>query len=705
MRLEALDEAVIVTIADVKGRIIFANNKFCAISGYSREEALGQDHRIVNSGAHSKSFFRSMYRLIARGGTWRGTICNKAKDGSYYWVDTTIIPQLDGSGKPKSYMGIRIDVTPQKLTEFALKESERHLLDKSTQLEATLENISQGIMMIDASGIVSVINSRAIELLGLPKEIMNEPIAFEEIRRLLPQARNFRAEQVRVNADVPPFCEEVLHLEPVCERQLPDGTILKIQTVALPDGGTVQTYTDVTERRKHEERVLHVALHDALTGLANRPALLGRLEHAWAEAKGGGPHFAILMLDLDGFKSINDSLGHPAGDALLKAVARRLESAIGEGDFVARLGGDEFAIIQSARKAARLPGAVRKGARDDAVVLASRILDAFTEPFAFNGHTAFVGTSIGASLAPADANDPADLLKKADLALYEAKAAGRGGYRFFDSTMKRAADERHQLEADLRLALTRGEFELHYQPIVDARTRKVRVVEALLRWHHPEHGLMMPDRFISVAEDTGQIVPVGEWILHRACQDAMSWPDDIKVAVNLSAVQFRKGNLLDVILCSLVDSGLSPDRLEVEVTESVLLDGETEYATLLHQLRNVGVSVALDDFGTGYASLSYLRQFPFDKIKIDRSFVGEISGHAASAAIVCSIVSLGRALDIVTTAEGVETEEQLDLVRSAGVCLAQGYLFGRPRPLAELIVSEEAFGAIGRKAVDTNTAA
>jgi diguanylate cyclase (GGDEF)-like protein len=397
-----------------------------------------------------------------------------------------------------------------------------------------------------------------------------------------------------------------------------------------------------------------------------------------------GMPFTIFMLDLDRFKGVNDSLGHAAGDMLLKEVACRLRTSIRRTDILARLGGDEFAIIQSESRDDETHIKVPKDSHEAAIVLANRILEQFKQPFDLGGNKVFVGTSIGISLAPADGSEPDDLIKKADLALYETKSSGRNGYSFFDPWMMAEADERHQLEADMRVALARGEFELHYQPIVDAQTRNIVGMEALVRWRHPVHGLILPGRFIGLAEDTGLINPLGEWVLHHACQDAMAWPEHVTVAVNLSAVQFRKSNLLDVVLCALVDSGLPPERLEVEVTETVLLEKESDYITVLHQLRNVGVSVALDDFGTGYSSLSYLKTFRFDKIKIDRSFTRDIGERSDCAAIVCSIVGLGRSLGLLTTAEGVETEQQLDLVRAAGVAQAQGYLFGRPKPFAEL---------------------
>jgi predicted signal transduction protein with EAL and GGDEF domain len=418
------------------------------------------------------------------------------------------------------------------------------------------------------------------------------------------------------------------------------------------------------------------------------------IEGKLARLKGDGASFAVFMLDLDHFKYVNDSFGHAAGDLLLKQAGERLEAAISETDLLARFGGDEFAVVHAIPPAGEPPlppGPAPEGTpHDSSIVLANRILEAFKEPFDVDGHKMYVGTSIGIALAPDDGTDPEELLKRADLALYETKAAGRNGLTFFHPRMTEVVAERQEMEADMRLGLARGEFELYYQPIVDVRTREVSGVEALMRWRHPDHGLVMPARFIPLAETTGLIIPLGEWALQQACRDAMRLPAHITVAVNLSAAQFRKGNVYDAVRRVLDDSGLPPERLEVEVTETVLLlEKEAESIDLLHRLKELGVSVALDDFGTGYSSLSYLKLFPFDKIKIDQSFIKDMAERADSAAIVCSVVGLGRSLDMITTAEGVETEAQLEMIRAAGVILAQGYLFGRPCPFAELKLGEE----------------
>jgi diguanylate cyclase (GGDEF)-like protein len=382
---------------------------------------------------------------------------------------------------------------------------------------------------------------------------------------------------------------------------------------------------------------------------------------------------AVLCLDLDHFKKINDSLGHPIGDALLSEVASRLSACVGPGDTVARLGGDEFAIVQFCKNCD--PTAVP--------ALASRIVEVIAAPYEIEGHHLVIGVSIGISLAPADGNDPDELLKNADLALYRAKADGRGTYRFFEPGMDARAQARRVLELDLRLALQRNEFELHYQPIRDLASQEIAVCEALVRWRHPERGLIAPNHFIPLAEETGLIVNLGDWVLRTACRDAARWTTAC-VAVNLSPVQFRNPGLVANVKAVLAQTGLPAQRLELEITESVLLQNSESTREMLLELRALGVKISLDDFGTGYSSLSYLRSFPFDKIKIDRSFISDVTTGKDSLAIVRAVTGLGKSLGIITTAEGVETDAQLEMLCREGCTQAQGYLVSKPRPIAEV---------------------
>lgn len=420
------------------------------------------------------------------------------------------------------------------------------------------------------------------------------------------------------------------------------------------------------------QRVLELAHTDILTGLPNRVFFLERLQEI--NAFGGSKAFSILLFDLDRFKNVNDSLGHAAGDALLRQVAQRLKSTMRPTDVLARLGGDEFAVIQEGHNEQVTAS----------VDLARRISKLIAEPFELMGHRVEIGTSIGIAMAPDHGSEQEQLLKKADLALYRSKSAGRNCYTLYDEAMSAELEARNTLESDLRDAIARCQFEVHYQPFYDVHTEGRHGVEALVRWRHPTKGLIPPDQFIPLAETTGLIVPLGEWVMARACDDATSWPSDIKVAVNLSPVQFKQAELFDVIQSALKRSGLCPERLEIEITESVLLERAVENHSFLEKLKSIGISLALDDFGTGYSSLSSLTAFPFDKIKIDKSFIANLTRRSESSAIISSIVTLARGLDMVVTAEGVETTQQLERLRALGVNFAQGYLLGRPMPVDQL---------------------
>ena len=429
---------------------------------------------------------------------------------------------------------------------------------------------------------------------------------------------------------------------------------------------------DVTEQHEAEARIAHIARHDALTGLPNRILFHDRLDQAVAQAR-RGQGAALLYLDLDRFKEVNDTLGHPVGDALLREVATRLQAVLREGDTLARLGGDEFAVIQLGLEQPQ-----------DASRLAQRLVEAISQPFILDGRQVVVGTSIGIALAPGDGLEADQLVKGADMALYRAKSEARGRWRYFEPAMDANLRQRRALEMDLRRALLLDQFDLHYQPIIDIGTREVAGLEALLRWNHPERGLVAPDAFIPLAEEVGLIVPLGEWVLRRACQDAMAWPEALRVAVNLSAAQFASRGLVPMVADALRQSGLAPQRLELEITEAVMLQDNAATLAALHQLKALGLRIAMDDFGTGCSSLSHLQRFPFDKVKIDRSFTRELGRSRQSEAIVQAVTDLCQGLDMVTTAEGVETERQFAALSRQGCREAQGFLFSRPRPAREV---------------------
>jgi diguanylate cyclase (GGDEF)-like protein len=559
-------------------------------------------------------------------------------------------------------------------TASALEHQRADIVDLNTKLtareaelnnqyiisESALNNMSQGLCMFDASKRLVTCNRRFVDLYQLPEKLTRPGTALTDILAHRVQTGSYRK-------DLESYFGERLDMVAQNRPQIDiveqeDGRTIEIAFEPLPGGGWVATHEDITARRQAEARVIYLANHDSLTDLPNRTLFHGKLEMALGSIARGGS-VALHSLDLDHFKDVNDTLGHPMGDILLQEVAKRLEASLREGDLVARLGGDEFAIIQM--------NIDRPEASSD---LAQRLIQIIGAPYLIDGHNIVVGASIGVTIAPADGLDVDQLLKNADLALYRAKSQGRGTFSFFEQEMDIRLKARRQLEKELRGALEAGEFEVNYQPLFNIAAGRISGFEALLRWHHPIRGVVLPHEFIPLAEDTGLIVEIGDWVLRQACAEAAKWPATIKVAVNLSAVQFNRRGLLDSVLGALAASSLSPERLELEITETVLLQkGETTVAKL-HKFRSLGIRIALDDFGTGYSSLSYLRSFPFDKIKIDRSFVKNLSSGRDASAIVRTVTRLAQDLDLSTTAEGVETQEDLDFLREIGCTEIQGYL-------------------------------
>lgn len=537
-------------------------------------------------------------------------------------------------------------------------------------LELAFHTMHHGLAMFDRHRRLVICNHQYAEIYNLPEKLLAPGTTLNEIlqhRRkydLLGKADPGEYEEALIEA-----FEEERRCTKV--REFADGRTICSNYEPTCDGGWVSTHEDITERRQLETRLSHLAMHDGLTGLANRVLLRERLEAALSDLHESGT-LAVLCLDLDHFKHINDTLGHPVGDALLKQVATRLKNCVRETDLVARMGGDEFVILQAT------------GNPKTATALASRIVDVLAAPYEVCGHNLCAGTSIGIAAAPLDGDNPDQLLKNADLALYLAKSEGRGAYRFFEQELDRRMRERRQLELDLRQAILQSEFELHYQPIFDLRDDQIGGFEALLRWNHPTRGVIAPDQFIPLAEETGLIVPIGDWVLRQACADAATWTGDLEVSVNVSPVQFRNVTLVESVLGALTSAGLAPSRLELEITETVLLHNSDATLAILHQLRALGVHIAMDDFGVGYSSLSYFQNFPFDKIKLDRSFIKGLSEGNSSLAILRAVASLGANLDIVTTAEGVETAEQLEQIRREGISQIQGYLISPPRPVEEI---------------------
>ncbi|MCA1413885.1 EAL domain-containing protein [Bradyrhizobium sp. NBAIM20] len=540
-------------------------------------------------------------------------------------------------------------------------------------LDSALENMSQGLCMFDADGKIILFNERYAAMLRRTDVPLAGRLLVDVLRE--EQAKGqWQGDADEFFARLVADAREGRTTTDVVNRF---GRSIRVVNQPMQGGGWVATFEDITEWLEAQAKISHMARHDALTSLPNRVLFHEQLEQGLRQTK-SGDQLAVLCLDLDHFKDINDSLGHPIGDALLKEVGRRLEATVGEQDTVARLGGDEFAVVQIGRSE-------EIAARS----LAGRLVEVISAPYQIDDHQIVIGVSIGISLSPQDGSNPDELLKNADLALYRAKADGRGTYRFFETGMDARAQARRLLEMDLRAALQRDEFQVYYQPIREVASGRVVAFEALLRWNHPQRGLIAPISFIPLAEETGLIVQLGEFVLRSACADAATWPDDVDVAVNLSPVQFKSPNLIAAVTEALAISGLGARRLELEITESVLLQNSEATLTTLHELRAMGVRISLDDFGTGYSSLSYLRSFPFDKIKIDRSFVSELATREDSMAIIRAVTGLGRSLGIVTTAEGVENDAQLELLRREGCTQAQGYLFSKPRPASDVAIMLE----------------
>lgn len=588
-------------------------------------------------------------------------------EGNDRCMDVIAAPVRDRDGKPIRMLTIWRDITDARRASEELNRAHKEAEAAAHQLSSVLESTMDSVLSLDADWRIHYLNENAKRLLRIGDEAVGRALwAF------------FPKEGTESFAE---HCKEVMErrVRSFFEDYLPSLDIWVEANASPSDEGISVFFRDITERRRAEEnrllaqrQMVHMARHDMLTGLANRVFFRECFELALAEQETSAG-MAVLCMDLDGFKAVNDTFGHPTGDALLRQVSTRLAQVVRASDILARLGGDEFAIIQPLSKST-----------DDAVALARRIIDTLAQPFSIEGVTAVIGVSVGIAFAPKDGTSADELIKAADIALYSAKAGGRGTYRCFDQAMHAQLQAHQQLIVALREALEKGELELHYQPLVSLQTRKVTGCEALLRWRHPERGTIPPSEFIPIAEETGLLVPIGEWILRQACREAAGWPSHISVAVNLSPVQFKHKALVKVVADALSASGLDPARLQLEITESVLLEESEHNLDILQALRNLGVKIALDDFGTGYSSLGYLRSFPFDKIKVDQAFVRDLPQGKESLAIVRAVAGLGHSLGMMTTVEGVETEEQLTAVNVEGFDEAQGYLFARPLPAAQI---------------------
>ena len=786
-----LDDSAIIAITDESGAIVYANQAFEKISKYSLDELLGRNHRILNSGYHTRSFFRDMYSHIKVGRKWRGEIRNRAKDGSHYWVDTTIVPILGAREKIIGFASIRIDISARKDAEAACAASEERFRALTSMASDWFWETDSSFRFTDVSAGIALAGIDASFFLGKAPWALKlecEGMSMAEHRDTLTSQKAFREHVYKVKSpDKAEYCwlslsgrprfgadrkflgyrgvgrniteaflasrdmREQSELLRTIKRSFPgglaivdsnmkivdsnaqyrkimqlpdslfnggradladlltysaergdfgpgdtarlvsdnierikspkshvhehmgiDGSIIEIRSAPLRDGGWLKIYVDVTDRKKAQNRIEFLANHDALTSLANRRQLRRDVASIAGRLRSASDCFAMLLLDLDHFKPVNDKYGHSVGDSLLMEVATRLRQCIRRDDTIARIGGDEFAVMMS-----------NVSDESDIFAYAERIIAKLSAPYHLDGRSLCIGASVGVAISPRDGKSADQLLKKADIALYQAKASGRGACRIFDANLQLRIAKRLSVERELRTALERQQFELHYQPQFDIKTLQLSGLEALIRWEHPTKGRISPQAFIPVAEDSGLIEPIGQWVFNTACAAASGLPGHIKMAINVSPAQLRNAKFLEQIDSAIGHSKLAPNRLEIEITETALLHADAGNLTILQSLRDRGFRLALDDFGTGYSSITTLQEFKFDKIKVDKSFVARLPGCSRSLAFVRAMVSLAKALDLSVTAEGIETQSQFELIRAEGCDEAQGYLLGKPKPLAE----------------------
>jgi diguanylate cyclase (GGDEF)-like protein/PAS domain S-box-containing protein len=652
---------------DSEQRLVFCNERYGQMYGLCPEQVqagttlraiLEARVRAGKSPENTEQYIDTRLAEVTKGIPYY--VENVLRDGHIYAVNHQPMP--DGG-----WVATHVDITEQRRAEQELDETRKFLV-------SIIENIPVSVVVKDARTRKYLLVNRAFEtMLGIPRNEMLDRTSFDIHRPKDAKSIDDADSESLQDSDHVSY-KEIEVNTPMRGPRMQSTRRIVIKNNRGEPKCIIAVIEDVTERKKAEQRIAFLAHHDALTGLANRAALIQKIEEAAARQRRLQEPFTVLLLDLDRFKQVNDTLGHPAGDALLIEVATRLKSLLRETDVLARLGGDEFAVIQAGESEQR----------EAAKLLAERIIEILRQPFDIDGGNISIGTSIGIALAFEHETDSDDLLKMADLALYRAKSAGRNGYCFFDPEMSEIASARQEIESDLRRAVQQNEFELHYQPIVDSKTRRICSAEALVRWRHPTKGLIYPDLFIPLAEETGLITQIGDWVLRTACTEAATWPAAVKVAVNLSLVQFRKSDLPGMVTRVLADTGLPPERLELEITETALIESAAECLPALRQFKAMGITIVLDDFGTGYSSLSQLAMFPFDRIKIDKSFTQNLTKRSECAAIISATLTLAQSLDIATTAEGVETVDQYRLLRLAGVTSLQGYLFKRPGPASEI---------------------
>ncbi|WP_245629823.1 sensor domain-containing protein [Domibacillus robiginosus] len=654
--VHALDECFSLSITSKDGVILYVNDRFCELSKYDLEEIIGQKHSLFDSGLYPTDHFNSMWHLLKQGQVWQSELHNRAKDGTIYSINATVVPILDQNGCLVNFLSIDIDITDKHQTEKALKQAQKN------EFQTTVKHLQNAVFKYrkNEAGhiILTMLEGKLAQKMGLssnwPRESRLEDLVS---KRTFSYAagyleRGFAGEQVNFELTLLEFVL-LVHLSPLFEN----GKVTEV----------IGTAIDITERKETERQVKKMAHYDDLTGLANRRQFQKKLTETLHHSAQSQESFAVMFLDLDRFKNINDTLGHNTGDLLLAKVALRLQKCIRRADIAARLGGDEYAIL--------LPSITHEQAQ----LIAERIQKEISHFFLIENLDIFISTSIGISMYPQDGLEAETLIRNADAAMYFAKESGKNNYQFFTSDLHRDMSNKMMLEREMHRALEQGHFHLDYQPQIDIKTGQTIGVEALIRWNHPKIGPVSPADFIPLAEETGLIIPIGTWVLETACAQNKAWQESglppVCMSVNVSLRQFMQKHFAEQIEQILQRTGLSPKWLDVEITESMTAD-VAHAEQVLNRLRDIGVHVSIDDFGTGYSSLSYLSRFPITKLKIDQSFVQDLTEH--HQAIVKTIIDLAQNLNLKVIAEGVETEEQARLLRALNCTEAQGYLYAEP---------------------------